>query len=544
MQNFQRFYRHHPYQNVYQRLNMVWTPAKSSALSPSYNWNVTELANTTFFTQAEAFNSDPSASDYTEFSNGANVTIHNDAFRVSEGTEGASKPFFLTIPMRVDLPLPSQAVASLLQQYNKEVVNVQYSLGKEFICDFITTSTIRGEEITIEQQAATLLSRVYFLRFSRSHHELVLRDQTDVRLHVLQIESLLNQSTRELKPKDAMAALHLISMILFDGGHGDKWRQYLLFAAKYVKERMRETRDKNGGLEKSRELGGKEALIVKTAIWFDVLASVTTIQSPLLLDVVRSLFEPRRSGPAELSNTTFVLMDKLGGNNGNSTPPSEGESEEKLSMMSPMGCENKVVWAFAEISALAQLKWQLKEQGKLSIQNLVLQSNKIEKELEARYIPVKDISDYSDVMSYSRYLVSNIFRTSALLYLHAVVNGGYPQVNQISLAVDEVMRWIRYIPWKPKEQTEKQIHRTVIRSTVFAFYITGALTDDEKYRKTIIDHLVQEVGAVMGSCRATLEILDEIWSERRSGRSGLQCTDEVLWREKLTRRPGESILLV
>ena len=523
---------------------MVWTPAKSSTLSPSYNWNVTEMAHMAFFTQAEAFNLDLSASDHTEFSNGANATIHNDAFRVSEGTESASKPFFLTIPMHVDLPLPFQAVTSLLQQYNKEVVNVQYFLGKEFIefiCDFITTSTIRGEELTIEQQAAALLSRVYFLRFSRSHHELVLRDQTDVRLHVLQIESLLNQSTRELKPEDAMAALHLISMILFDGGHGDKWRQYLLFAANYVKERMRETRDKNGGLEKLRELSGKEALIVKTAIWFDVLASVTTIQSPLLLDVVRSLFEPRRSCPAELSNTTFVLMDKLGGNNGNSTPPSEGESEEKLSMMFPMGCENRVVWAFAEISALAQSKWQLKEQGKLSIQNLVLQSNKIEKELEARYIPVKDISDYSDVMSYSRYLVSNIFRTSALLYLHAVVNDGYPQVNQISLAVDEVMRWIKYIPWKPKEQTEKQIHRTVIRSTVFAFYITGALTDDEKYRMTIIDHLVQEVGAVMGNCKAILEILDEIWSERRSG---LQCTDEVLWREKLTRRLGESILLV
>jgi len=234
-------------------------------------------------------------------------------------------------------------------------------------------------------------------------------------------------------------------------------------------------------------------------------------------------------------------MDRIGGNDGNSTPPSEGESEEKLSMMFPMGCENRVVWAFAEISALAQSKWQLKEQGKLSIQNLVLQSNKIEKELEVRYIPVKDISDYSDVMSYSRYLVSNIFRTSALLYLHAVVNDGYPQVNQISLAVDEVMRWIKYIPWKPKEQTEKQIHRTVIRSTVFAFYITGALTDDEKYRMTIIDHLVQEVGAVMGNCKAILEILDEIWSERRSG---LQCTDEVLWREKLTRRLGESILLV
>jgi len=523
---------------------MVWTPAKSSALSPSYNWNDAEMANMAFFTQEEAlFNSVPSASAYIEFSNGANATIHNDAFRFSEGTESASKLFFSTIPMHVDLPLPFQAVSSLLQRYSMEVVNVQYSLGTEFIRDYITTSMIRYEELTIEQQAATLLSQVYFLRFCRSHHEFVLRDQTDVRLHVYQIESLLNQSTREPKPEDAMAALHLISVILFDGGNSDKWRQYLDFAARYVKERMRGTRDINGGLERLRELGDKEAFIVKTAIWFDVLASVTTNESPLLLDVVRSLFKPSRSGLAELSDTTaFALMDRIDGNDGNSTPPSEGESEEKTSMMSPMGCENRVVWAFAEISSLAQSKWQLKERGKLSIKNLVLQSNKIEKELKAGYM--KNTNDYSDVMSYSRYLVSNIFRTSALLYLHAVVNGGYPQVYQISLAVDEVMRWIRCIPWKPKEQTEKQIHRTVIRSTVFAFYITGALTDDEKYRKTIIDHLVREVGAVMRNCKAILEILDEIWSERRSARSGSQCTDEVLWREKLTGRLGESILLV
>lgn len=505
------------------------------------------MANMAFFTQAEAlFSSVPSGSDYTESSNGANATIHDNASRVSEGTESTSKLFFSTIPAHVDLLLPFQAVASLLQRYNMEVVNVQYSLGTEFIRNYITTTrsmVITGEESTIEQQAATLLSRVHFLRFSHSHHDLVLRNQTGVYLHVHQIESLLNQSIREPKPEDAMAALHLISMVLCDGGHSDKWRQYLYFAANYVKERMSETREKNGGLEKLGKSGDKEAFIVKTAIWFDVLASVTTNESPLLLDVVRSLFKPSRSGLAELSNTT-ALMGRIDDDDGNSTPPNEGESEEKTSMMFPMGCENRVVWAFAEISALAHSKWQLKERGKLSIKNLVLQSNNIEKELEARYMPVESTSDYSDVMSYSRYLVSNIFRTSALLYLHAVVNGGYPRVHQISLAVDEVMRWIRCIPWKPKEQTEKQIRRTVIRGAVFAFYITGALTDDEKYRKTIVDHLVQEVGAVMGNCKAILEILNEIWSERRSGRSGFQCTDEVLWREKLTRRLGESILLV
>lgn len=36
--------------------------------------------------------------------------------------------------------------------------------------------------------------------------------------------------------------------------------------------------------------------------------------------------------------------------------------------------------------------------------------------------------------------MSNMLWTSVLVYLHAVVNGGYLQVYQNSMAVDEVMQ--------------------------------------------------------------------------------------------------------
>jgi len=98
-----------------------------------------------------------------------------------------------------------------------------------------------------------------------------------------------------------MAALHLISIILFDGGHSGKWRHNLRSAANDAREKMREKKNSNGVKELKR-LGDKEVFIVKTTIRFDILVSVTTNESPLLLDVIRSLFKPSRSGLAELSN--------------------------------------------------------------------------------------------------------------------------------------------------------------------------------------------------------------------------------------------------
>ncbi|KAF5359684.1 hypothetical protein D9756_003089 [Leucocoprinus leucothites] len=566
LRNTHRHNRHHPYRNGhYQRPNPVpvhhlpnWTPSKASGLSPSYNWGDNEMAgmmDMAFFTQDGQFNSAQTALSWSEPNDSAYVGA-TDAYGMLQGAQGTTQ-FIFDIPMNVNSPFRLHDVISFYQRYTTEVVTVQYLLGTKVIRDYIA-NTITSEELTSEQQAAALLSRVHFLRFSRPPEQLVLQSDTNVRLQLFEVENLLNQSASSPKSEDAMAALHLISVILFDGGYSGKWREYLTFAANYVKGKMRGMTKFNNGIEELRKLDDKDAFIVKTAIWFDVLASVTTNEPPFLMDIVRSLFKPNQSGLTELSNIAAAAA-VLGGDytrslsNGSASPESSHaglSGDDKTSMMSPMGCENRVLWALAEISSLATWKRQQKERGKLSVTDLVLQSKEIEKELEMKPTLVKIASDFPDfpnTISYSRYLASNIFRASALLYLHAVVNGGYPNVPQIHLAVEEVMRWIRRIPPKPSKPEDKEIHRTVIRSTVFAFYITGALTDNEKYRKTIRDYLMEEAGAVMGNCKVTMEILIQIWSERDRARGGHhhQCRDEVMWREKLMRRqPAESILLV
>jgi hypothetical protein len=217
--------------------------------------------------------------------------------------------------------------------------------------------------------------------------------------------------------------------------------------------------------------------------------------------------------------------------------------EERASMMSPMGCENKVVWALAEINALAIWKKEQKERGRLSVRDLVQRSIEIERELETKHPhTVRTLSDFNnDPVAYSRYIASNIFRASAMLYLHSVVSGGYPHVVQIRSTVDEVMRWIKRIPKKPVTNVNKTIHKSVIRSTVFGFYITGALTDDVKHRKLIHEYLLDEAEDQVGNVWNIANILEKIWKERGPGPSA--SISKVAWREMLMSN-REPILLV
>ncbi|KAF9451915.1 hypothetical protein P691DRAFT_756906 [Macrolepiota fuliginosa MF-IS2] len=535
--------RHHPYQHYLQRQQQqqiqILSPARASSFGLSYNLSEKELQEMNLVVGASDANALPFDFEdtvvhhqYTDgvFSNGA-YTPHGGNYPIS-------------VPFPVESGYMSYDIGELLLRYQNDVVGAQYLLGTNHIRHLIAGAVGMGidRELTHEQQAASLLSQVHFLRFARPSNELVLQTP-EVSLRLLDLERALAARKATLNDNDAMAALHLVSVILFDGGHG-KWRMYLETAAAYVRSKMTGLARNMNGMEELRRLSEKDAFIVKTAIWFDVLASVTTGERPLLLEVVRMLFGPGRSSLRELDPAAAAHAAAMGGEDfaAYAFPSEYGmPDEEKTSMMSPMGCENKVVWAFAEISALSTWKREQKESGRLSIKDLVQRAGDIEKELEVKYNhPVKILADFkNDPVVYSRYLAAHIFRASAMLYLHSVVSDGYPHVAQTKLAVHEVMRWIRRIPKKPQSEMDRKIHKSVIRSTVFSFYIAGALTDDTKYRRELSEYLLAEAGDVVGNCQSTAQLLEGIWAERRNGDSGA----EVRWREKLHHQ-NEPILLV
>ncbi|XP_006459067.1 hypothetical protein AGABI2DRAFT_191135 [Agaricus bisporus var. bisporus H97] len=106
------------------------------------------------------------------------------------------------------------------------------------------------------------------------------------------------------------------------------------------------------------------------------------------------------------------------------------------------------------------------------------------------------------------------------------------------------MRWIQRIPKKPSTELDRKIHKLVIRSTVFGFYITGALTDNLGYRKMIQEYLLDEAGEHVGNVKIIADLLQGIWRERgEEGRRG-EPRREVPWREKLLVNGEAPVLLV
>ncbi|KAK0193502.1 fungal-specific transcription factor domain-containing protein [Armillaria mellea] len=287
---------------------------------------------------------------------------------------------------------------------------------------------------------------------------------------------------RSYDDDQAMASLTMISTLLFDGGRGN-WQLWLNMVVKHAHILL--------GASPQLALlrcNRKQAFLIKACIWFDVLASVTTQTEPSFLHVTRELFSPYVSGISDINN-----------------PDSD--------MMTVMGCESRVVWALAEVSALAAWKQQEIDEGRLSIMKLVQRAEPIFQCLNEPF----NTFLHPD----SRNLCSEVFRMAARVYLLSVVNGDFPDAEDIEKAVREAV------------QLMASADNAVVRSTVFAFFVCGCLTNDEELKGILYDRLRRE-GSV-GNCAAVLELLEQVCT----GPRGKQ--EPVLWRRAL--RKGNLLLV-
>jgi hypothetical protein len=178
-----------------------------------------------------------------------------------------------------------------------------------------------------------------------------------------------------------------VSSYLFDGGSG-QWEQWLHVSYQYVDYLFLKY---GGPSEALMKCNAKDAFIIKTSIWFDVLASVTTQKSPHFLLAVRTMFDPAQARIYEVS------------------------SDDRSSMMSPMGCHNEVVWALAETSHLSYWKQTQTQRGCLSMPTLVKRGMAIDDVLAPQSLEVYATGDIHGCRS----LAAEIFRSSARLYLRA-----------------------------------------------------------------------------------------------------------------------------
>lgn len=384
-----------------------------------------------------------------------------------------------------------------MHNYVNNVVKIQYLLGDKVMLPEMIWEAVNRH--IPSKEAVSLLSQAYHERQVNRNSSLLL-DHT-VQHRVSKLKEMLMLAETRFDADDAMAALHVVSLYLFDGGQG-RWHEFLDFACSYTIKVLEDPRygDYIQALESTNE---KDEFVIKTTIWFDVLASVTTMKPPRLLEYIRYLFHP-------------TLIPR------------------KYSMLSPMGCDNTVVWALAETSNLAYCKAKSERQGSLSIRQLV---NKVQ-DIEPWLLPgPQPIEPRDSPEGWSRYLTSEIFRTSTRLFLKSVESGDHPHVPEIQNCVHDTFAAIVSLP--PAEAgLDILTTSAVIRSTVFAFYICGSLTDNEQILNVLQSRLTQKPSDEgVGNTTTISALLTRLWDERRLQMPG----HPVRWRRLLRKA---EILLV
>lgn len=401
--------------------------------------------------------------------------------------------FSTNVPYQFPFNLDSHQNTAL-KYYMDNVLRMQY-LHADGSLDYALWDLIHSSASA--REAACLLSDLHRKSFQFGKAELL----TSTDMSRLQTVLLPKQPLDE---GDALAGLCVVSYFLFMGGKG-QWQAFLDAACRFSIDILQAY---GGASRVLRTCSESLRFIIKTSIWFDVLASATLVRKPIMLDVVSELFSPY----------THAAID------GNPL-----ELCEEYSMLSIMGCDNHIVYALAKIAELAAWKEHNRSTSQLSVPELVRRGQDIEKILKRSSLPMTShdpahTSAY-DERNRQRQLTSEVFRASAHVYLHSVISGDYPQCPEIIEAVNQTIECL-------KAAESGQTGRAVVRSVVFSICIAGCLTDNRDHKWYLTKRLEEQRG--IGNCTQVQHLINKVW-HRRGGR------EQVDWRQVM--REAEMLLV-
>ncbi|KAI0635624.1 fungal-specific transcription factor domain-containing protein [Trametes polyzona] len=457
-----------------------------------------------------------------------------------DDVDGGGSPQNLRLPLVVNgvgLTIPAEQ-EHLIRHYLTRVLPIQYLLADDSIRHFMFKLIQTSPEA---RDAACVLSALH-LNLSRP------AQSNDANVIFGRVRTaILGRQTATYTEGDAMAGLHIVSSFLFNGGRGE-WNQWLAIACDYVQNLLNDHRF-YGPEDALRNCPEATRFIIKTTMWFDVLASVTTQTIPRFLETYRILFG---------GGSAFI-----------DSPASAPE----ISMLPVMGCENKIVLAIAEISNLAHWKEGHLQRGTLSVPELVRRGADIEERLlgpsspaplavplqPGMYGPHALSHHYGMPYGHQnqprggpgsptteeevverRRLTNDIFRASAKVYLHTVLSGDYPGCPEIMSAVTETISALQRVP-----ADTPSVHRSVVRSVVFGICISGCLTDDPRQRQFLLQMLEHQARESVGNVSEVKRLMTQVWERRahevNSGRGRYRPVD---WRAVMRESGNDLLLLV
>ncbi|KZT02278.1 uncharacterized protein LAESUDRAFT_730463 [Laetiporus sulphureus 93-53] len=397
----------------------------------------------------------------------------------------------------------------LLTHYLYNVLPIQYLLAD---------SSIKSFMLRLLQHSAPARDAACVLSAFHMHSA-----RFPLRTHSADMDAIYQRIERSLSSKhsysegDAMAGLHIVSAFLFRGGRG-QWAAYLNIASQYV-DSMLNSPNFYGPEDVLKKCSDSTRFIIKTTMWFDVLASVTTLQVPRFLETYRLLF----------GRTTAYIDDPV------STSP-------EVSMLPVMGCENQIVLALAEISNLAHWKESQRRRGSLSVPQLVERGL----EIDSKYLATApgaygprgfDPTTTDPEVAARRRLTNDIFRASARVYLHTVLSGDHPACPEILTSVAETIECLRRVP-----QDNPTMSRSVLRSVVFSICIAGCLTDDHRHRMFLTQLLESQQSRQsdnVGNISEVRALMEKVWLRRDSTQG-----QPVNWRDVMREESQNDLLLL
>ncbi|KAL0953251.1 hypothetical protein HGRIS_004503 [Hohenbuehelia grisea] len=309
---------------------------------------------------------------------------------------------------------------------------------------------------------------------------------------------------------DAIAALHLVSFSLFSGG-ATPWRRPLGIACDWLTQTALVNNENPKVLLLSMQ--PIEQLIVKTTMWFDIFASIAQQQPPRFFTLWKRLLSDR---------SAFWSLQGSGDLN---MPPS---TQTGLQMDALSGCPDEALLALAETAALAHWKAKKQAEGALSVRELVRRGDEIEATLRANVseLSITSTSDAEAPLHAGltgstennagqgspvfpgedmRRLVADVFRESAALYIHSVVNDPNPGVPEISAAVDTVVHLLQQLPASD-----------IDRALVLPICLAGCLTDNSPLRDFLKGRL-QTRDEGFGNVMQTRLLMESVWRKRDVG---------------------------
>ncbi|KAG2154034.1 fungal-specific transcription factor domain-containing protein [Suillus clintonianus] len=365
---------------------------------------------------------------------------------------------------------PNNHQNSLLQHYMKHVLPIQFSHAEGSI-DIIVWTLIHSSNTA--REAACLLADLHLRSTTQSG---------SIGYNTPEDRDVYRHAQRAMKPVtegDAFASLCMVSYLRFSGGQW-RWQAFLDGACRFSLALLegKHTSPASALMSCTESM----RFIIKTSMWFDVLASATQIRRPMF-EVLHSLYDP--SG--------IALVD----------------GRPELSMMDVMGCDTNIVIALAEIAGLAYWKEARSRTGSLSVPELVRRGQRIEAILNNTNVNNHSHGAETE-KSRRRRLTSDVFRSSALVYLHSVLSGDHPLCPEILYNVTETIKCLG-------RTEDVGTARHVVRSVVFSICVCGCLTDDPAFRGYFLQLLQELQMETVGNCALVCDLMRRVWTSREGG---------------------------